>query len=305
LDNDEPVATLSVSSFDASGALGLVSDNGDGTFDYDPYGQFEYLGAGQQALDVFTYVASDGSLTDTATVSVTVGGVNDAPNANDDSASTPQDTPISIAVLENDSDPEDDSLSVSAIGLPSNGASAIAGLSVVYTPTQDFDGLDSFTYTISDGELRDTATVSVQVQPAGATSDLAVSQSYVRDAGVVTYTVVACNLGPNAANGAVFSSVLSTDVSGASWTCATAGGASCMAGTVSGVGNTIAGAIASFPASSVLTYTISGALDPAEDAVNTVSITPPVGVTDPDEGNNSSTLSTASFQVLLPLVVRD
>jgi uncharacterized repeat protein (TIGR01451 family) len=297
-------ASLSVESFDASGTLGLVSDNGDGTFDYDPDGQFEGLGAGQQAFDTFTYVASDGSLTDTATVSITVSGVNDAPSASDDIASTPQDAPITIAVLDNDSDPEDDVLSVVAVGLPSNGASAIAGASVVYTPTQGFSGADSFTYTVSDGEYSDSATVSVQVQPAGATSDLAVSQSYARNAGVVTYTVVARNLGPDAANGAVFSSTLSANVSSVMWTCAAAGGASCAAGTASGVGNTINGALSSFPAGGVLTYTISGALDPAEDAVNTASIAPPLGVTDSDEGNNSSTLSAASFQVFLPLTLK-
>jgi uncharacterized repeat protein (TIGR01451 family) len=303
-DYDANGDALAVSGFDASGTLGLLSDNGDGTFEYDPNGQFEYLDRGQQALDNFSYVlgGGTGTLADAAVVTITINGINDAPTANDDSASTPQDTPVTIAVLDNDSDPENDALSVSALGLPSNGESAIAGLRVVYTPTQDFDGPDSFTYTVSDGQLSDTARVNVQVQPLGATSDLAVSQSYTRNAGVVTYTVVARNLGPDAANGAVFSSTLSAHVSGVSWTCAAAGGAACPAG--SGAGNNVNATLASFPASGVLTYTLSGALDPAEDAVNTASITPPVGVTDPDEDNNSSTLSTANYQVFLPLVVR-
>jgi uncharacterized delta-60 repeat protein len=52
-----------------------------GHFFYNPNGQFEYLSAGEVATDTFTYVVSDGWLTDTATVSITVIGVNEAPLA--------------------------------------------------------------------------------------------------------------------------------------------------------------------------------------------------------------------------------
>jgi VCBS repeat-containing protein len=62
----------------ASGALLTV--NPDGTYDYDPNGQFDSLGAGQSATDSFTYTISDGNGgTDTATVTITVNGANDAP----------------------------------------------------------------------------------------------------------------------------------------------------------------------------------------------------------------------------------
>jgi uncharacterized repeat protein (TIGR01451 family) len=403
-DDDLNGDVLFIASFDASGALGLVSDNGDGTFGYDPNGQFEYLAAGQQAFDSFSYVASDGSLTDTASVSITIAGVNDAPgisdilnqhtdvgtrlgplafsvgdvdsaletlsldiassdsdlvdpasvsfggsgaertltltptagmtgtacitvsvsdgalaawdsfvvavgvnappNAQDDDASTLQDTPVAIAVLDNDSDPNGDALSVSAVGQPGNGQASSDGVTVIYTPTQGFVGADVFSYTVSDGELSDTATVNVQVQapaPQAPVSDLVISQGYIREAGLVTYTVVARNLGPDAADGTVITSDLSPNVSGVTWACVAAGGASC---TVSGAGNTINDTLTSFPISSVVTYTISGMLNPADNAVNTASIAPPVGVTDSDEGNNSSTLSTTNFQVFLPLLIR-
>ena len=53
-----------------------------GVFDYDPNRKFEHLATGQQAQDTFTYTVSDlWSLTGSATVSVTVNGVNDAPNS--------------------------------------------------------------------------------------------------------------------------------------------------------------------------------------------------------------------------------
>jgi VCBS repeat-containing protein len=68
---------LSVTDFDASGTLGLVSHNGDGTFHYDPNGQFGDLLHGQSASDSFSYTVSDGVSTATATVTITVTGGQD------------------------------------------------------------------------------------------------------------------------------------------------------------------------------------------------------------------------------------
>ena len=82
-DTDVDGDTLTVSGLDTTGTLGLVTDNGDGTFDYDPNGAFESLGAGDSTTDSFSYTVSDGNGgTDTATVTVTVNGVNDDPVAN-------------------------------------------------------------------------------------------------------------------------------------------------------------------------------------------------------------------------------
>ena len=53
----------------------LITHNGDGTFDYDPDGQFGNLGVGQQATDIFTYTISDGhGGTESATVTITING---------------------------------------------------------------------------------------------------------------------------------------------------------------------------------------------------------------------------------------
>ncbi len=70
-DNHPESSTLSVQSIDTTGTLGQVTDNGDGTFTYDPNGQFEYLAAGEQATDTFTYTLNDGS-GDAATAIVTI-----------------------------------------------------------------------------------------------------------------------------------------------------------------------------------------------------------------------------------------
>ena len=90
----------------ASGAR--LNVNADGTFTYDPTGAFDQLRAGQTATDSFAYVMADGAgATGGATVTVTVAGVNDAPVAVDDEASTDEDTALNAAapgVLGNDTD---------------------------------------------------------------------------------------------------------------------------------------------------------------------------------------------------------
>ena len=61
----------------ASGALLTVNPNG--SYSYDPNGQFDYLSVGSTTTDTFNYTVSDGADTDTATVTITINGVNDAP----------------------------------------------------------------------------------------------------------------------------------------------------------------------------------------------------------------------------------
>ena len=90
---------------------------------------------------------------------------NRAPNANDDSVTTNEDTSVTINVLANDTDADADALIVSAVTQGANGTVVINGdNTVTYTPNADFNGGDSFTYTISDEEgASDTATVSVTI----------------------------------------------------------------------------------------------------------------------------------------------
>ncbi len=87
----------------ASGARLLV--NADGSYSYDPSGQFESLGAGATAVDTFQYTITDiHGDSDSATVFITITGVNDAPVANNDSATVAEDsTNNAIDVLANDS----------------------------------------------------------------------------------------------------------------------------------------------------------------------------------------------------------
>lgn len=104
-----------------------------------------------------------------ATTTVNPAIVNQPPLAVDDSATTPQGSPVTIDPLVNDSDADVDILTLVQVSSPTNGQSAINGSSVIYTPNPGFSGGDSFTYTISDGKGGEaTATVSVTVTPVAA-----------------------------------------------------------------------------------------------------------------------------------------
>ena len=114
----------------------------------------------------FEYIMSDGELSDTGLVIITVNPVNDAPEASDDQGSTDEDNPYYVlkdTLLSNDSDTDGDSITVSGVGNPINGSVEIDGDNVVFTPDSNYFGAASFDYTITDGLLTDTATVSLTI----------------------------------------------------------------------------------------------------------------------------------------------
>lgn len=117
-------------------------------------------------VDSFTYLIEDGlGANDNGTVTITVGPVNDAPTAQNDSITTEEGVPGSTNVLANDSDIDGDSLTVIGQAQGDNGSVACTGAGVcTYTPNAGFVGSDSFSYTISDGNgATDTAIVNVTV----------------------------------------------------------------------------------------------------------------------------------------------
>ena len=98
-------AGLQIASTDTTGTKGTISVNPDGTIAYSPNGQFESLKVGQSATDTFTYRVKRGTRTSApATVTITVGGVNDLPIARDDTAHTDSAHTAVIPVLTNDTE---------------------------------------------------------------------------------------------------------------------------------------------------------------------------------------------------------
>jgi hypothetical protein len=101
-----------------------------------------------------------------ATVTITVNPVNDAPIANDDTATTPVDTPVDIDVLANDVDVDGDALSINDFDPTSvMGGTVSCGATCLYTPPAGFTGSDTFTYDATDGiDVSNRATVTITVQ---------------------------------------------------------------------------------------------------------------------------------------------
>ena len=108
---------------------------------------------------------SDGTLdSNPATVTVTVTAVNDAPVANPDTATTAEDTPVTIDVKANDTDVENNTLTTVLVTNPANGTVVANAGKYLYTPKANFTGTDTFTYRVWDGAANSApTTVTVTV----------------------------------------------------------------------------------------------------------------------------------------------
>jgi hypothetical protein len=144
-------------------------------------------------------------------VTVTVNAINDDPLANDDSATTDQDTAVTIDVLANDTDADEDTLTVDSLTQPVNGTVVKNGSDVTYMPDAGFTGSDSFTYTVSDGNGgSDTATVTVTVEPDEP-------DNHAPEVGPITAPLVPVQIDTSIEATAVYTDVDELDVLTAVW----------------------------------------------------------------------------------------
>jgi len=215
--NEDTPVSGSVTATDADGdtltfskgtgpSNGSVTVNADGTYTYTPNTNWN-------GLDTFTVIVNDGNGgTEEATVTITVNAVNDAPVANNDSATTKGDKAVNIDVNANDSDVDDDTLTVTGVSDPAHGTATVnANGTITYTPDANYYGSDSFTYTVSDvNGGTATATVNITVQKATASIyvNTLVSKNNPTVGETITLTFKLGNNGPDAADDVVFTYVI-------------------------------------------------------------------------------------------------
>ena len=114
-------------------------------------------------FDTFTWRVSDGTNSDVVVTGISVAAVNDTPVASARSASFPEDTTETITLSA--TDVEGSPLTYS-VGNAVNGSVSVVGDLAKFTPTADYNGPASFTYTASDGTApSNVATVSLTITP--------------------------------------------------------------------------------------------------------------------------------------------
>ena len=213
-DSDAEGAALSITTVGsaANGAVSLSDDKATVTYVHD---------GSETTSASFVYTVSDGAATDTGTVTITITPVNDAPAAGDDTATVEKGGTLNIAayaLLANDSDAENATLSVTAVGSPVNGAVSLSAdkATVTYVHDGSETTSGSFTYTVSDGSATDTGTVTITiaaVNEAPAAGDDTATVAEGGTLGIATSTLLANDT--DAENATLSVTAVSTAVNGA------------------------------------------------------------------------------------------
>lgn len=242
----------------ANGAVSLAAD---GSFDYVPDADFN-------GSDSFTYRASDGlDPSGVTSVFIVVAPVNDPPIASADGYSGIEDTTLLIpapGVLGNDADADGDPFVASVATAPASGVAAVApDGSLHYVPNPDTNGLDSFTYNLSDGTSSATGTVMITV-------------AAVNDAPVATFDVATTSAGTSVVVDAIAND---TDVDGDGLTLASVGTPSSGTAAIRG-GQVRYTPATGFAGAATVSYTVSDGAASVDGTI-TITVTPPAPIPSP------------------------
>ena len=181
-DSDPEGGPLTLTGGDAPN--GTVTVTPEGTLIYSPNQDFN-------GTDTITYTIHDADgNTDSATVTVTVNPVNDAPVAVDDTGATLVGVPVTLNVISNDTDVDGDPLSLLGVPVSDDGTVVDNGDgTITFTPNDGFTGTALITYTVTDGNGgTDEGEVAVTVSEADPTRDGIVRGTTGNDLIDVAYT---------------------------------------------------------------------------------------------------------------------
>ena len=266
--------------------------------------------AGFSGTDTFTYDIDDfRGGTDTGTVTVTVNPgqtpVNGAPVAVDDADSTQPATPVIVGVLLNDTDPDGDALTITAATNGARGRTVVnSGLTVTYTPnTGVTSGIDTFTYTISDGRgglATATVTITVTAPPPPNRAPIANADTATTRPGIpVRIDVV---------GGTTAGAVADTDPDGDAIVLATVQSFVGGAAAIQLDGTVIFTPAAGFSGAGSFTYTINDGRGGSATGSVTVNVNAPTRVAQAfsdGTGARSALITTTGPTVLVALVASD
>lgn len=218
-DEDDDASVALYYDTDASGEDGTLIV--EGLSEDSPLDQYAWDALPVPDGDYYVYgVIGDGTATSTdySDGFVTLAHVNDPPVATDDTYTTDEDVALVVAtstgVLANDTDIDSAVLTASVVASTTRGTLDLqSDGSFTYTPDQDFNGTDSFVYEVSDGELTDQATVTIDVLPLNDVP-IALNDSYTTSEDTVLSVDASSGVLANDTDddGDVLSAVLIADV---------------------------------------------------------------------------------------------
>jgi hypothetical protein len=183
---------------------GTVVVNPDSSVTYTP-------DADWNGTEILSVAVSDGTNSVAGTATVTVVPVNDPPVAGDDAFAVPEDSPgVTLDLFANDGDVDGDTLAVTTL-IPAtlvNGTlTPLGGGRYTYIPAADFDGSESFTYTVADGNGgTDGATVTITIVPAPDAPRPGDDAVTVDEDGTVDFVVLTNDTDPDAGDSVSFDS---------------------------------------------------------------------------------------------------
>ena len=121
-------------------------------------------------------VDSNAASSDPALVSISISAVNDAPVAVADSVSTNEDTAVNIGLTASDVENDSSLLTYTIVTAPSDGIAELNGAIATYTPHDDYNGEDSFSFRVTDSDGL-TSTVAVVAISITAVNDAPVASA--------------------------------------------------------------------------------------------------------------------------------